>query len=64
MNNSHRFFELHYSVPGIGAMIVPINSRLAVEEMKHIISDCGCLFRCVGWSENGFCSGNGSGSAA
>jgi long-chain acyl-CoA synthetase len=41
MNNSHRFFELHYSIPGIGAMIVPINSRLAVEEMKHIISDSG-----------------------
>jgi long-chain acyl-CoA synthetase len=41
MNNSHRFFELHYAIPGIGALIVPINARLAVAEMAHILRDSG-----------------------
>ncbi len=41
MNNSHRFFELHYAIPGMGALIVPINSRLAPLEMKYILENSG-----------------------
>lgn len=41
MANSHRYLELHVAVPGIGAVIVPINSRLALPEMVHILKDSG-----------------------
>jgi len=39
MSNNHRFLELHYAVPGIGAMIVPLNTRLAPAEMQYILED-------------------------
>lgn len=39
--NSHRYLELHLAVPGIGAVIVPLNSRLSVNELAYIIEDSG-----------------------
>ena len=39
--NSHRYLELHFAIPGSGAMIVPLNSRLAVPEMEYILKDAG-----------------------
>lgn len=44
MANSHRHVELHFAVPGIGALIVPINSRLAPAEMRYILKDAGARF--------------------
>lgn len=39
--NSHRYLELHFAIPGSGAIIVPLNSRLAVPEMEYILEDAG-----------------------
>ena len=39
--NSHRYLELHFAIPGSGAMVVPLNSRLAVPEMEYILKDAG-----------------------
>jgi len=39
--NSHRYLELHYAIPGAGAIVVPLNSRLAVAEMEYILADAG-----------------------
>lgn len=41
MDNSHRYLELHCAIPGIGAVIVPINSRLAPAEMAYVLADSG-----------------------
>ncbi|HEX9889274.1 MAG TPA: long-chain-fatty-acid--CoA ligase, partial [Nitriliruptorales bacterium] len=41
LTNSHRYLELHLAIPGIGALIVPLNSRLAVVEMAQVIDDAG-----------------------
>ncbi|MBS0421061.1 MAG: long-chain-fatty-acid--CoA ligase [Proteobacteria bacterium] len=41
MNNSHRYLELHFAVPCVGAIIVPVNTRLAPAEMQYIIEDSG-----------------------
>jgi long-chain acyl-CoA synthetase len=41
LSNSHRYLELHYAIPGAGAIVVPLNSRLAVPEMEYILKDAG-----------------------
>ncbi|MCI0365325.1 MAG: long-chain-fatty-acid--CoA ligase [Phycisphaerales bacterium] len=41
LTNSHRYLELHFAVPGIGAVIVPLNSRLAIPELEYILEDSG-----------------------
>jgi fatty-acyl-CoA synthase len=39
--NSHVLLELHHGVPMRGAVLVPINIRLAPEEMEHILEHSG-----------------------
>ena len=39
--NCHRFFELYYGVPQLGAVVVPINFRLTPPEIKYIIDHSG-----------------------
>ncbi|HVB33985.1 MAG TPA: AMP-binding protein [Patescibacteria group bacterium] len=39
--NSHVMLELHYAVPILGAALVPLNIRLSVGEMAHIVKHSG-----------------------
>jgi fatty-acyl-CoA synthase len=39
--NSHVMLELHNGVPMAGAVLVPMNTRLSVGEMTHIIENSG-----------------------
>jgi long-chain acyl-CoA synthetase len=39
--NCHRFFELYYAVPQMGATIVPINFRIPAAEVKYILDHAG-----------------------
>lgn len=39
--NCHRFFELYYGVPQLGAIVVPINFRLTPPEIKYIVDHSG-----------------------
>jgi len=41
--NSDRYFELMYALPWIGAVMVPINTRLAAPEIEYILSDSGAI---------------------
>ena len=39
--NCHRFLELYYAVPQLGAAIVPINFRIPPAELKYILDHSG-----------------------
>ncbi len=39
--NCHRFLELYYGVPQLGAIVVPINFRLTSPEIKYIVDHSG-----------------------
>jgi len=39
--NSDRYLELMYAIPWIGAVMVPINTRLAAPEIEYILTDSG-----------------------
>jgi long-chain acyl-CoA synthetase len=39
--NSHRFAEAYYACAQAGMVFVPLNSRLALPELKYILNDCG-----------------------
>jgi long-chain acyl-CoA synthetase len=39
--NSHRYGEAYYTCAQIGAVLVPLNSRLAPPELKYILNDAG-----------------------
>jgi long-chain acyl-CoA synthetase len=39
--NNDRYFELMYAIPWIGAVMVPINTRLATPEIEYILNDSG-----------------------
>jgi fatty-acyl-CoA synthase len=39
--NSHVMLELHFGVPLCGAVLVPLNTRLAEEELAHILTHAG-----------------------
>ncbi len=39
--NSHVLLELHHAVPAHGAVLVPINTRLAADEMCYIVEHSG-----------------------
>src|SRR3954467_9546232 len=39
--NSDRYYEMMFAAPGIGAIIVPINTRLAPPEIDYILKDSG-----------------------
>src|SRR5205085_5650051 len=45
--NTHAQLESFYAVPQIGAVLVPINYRLAAEEFEYIIGHCGASVVCV-----------------
>jgi acyl-CoA synthetase (AMP-forming)/AMP-acid ligase II len=39
--NSDRYFELLYAIPWLGAVMVPVNTRLATPEIRYVIEDSG-----------------------
>ncbi|MGV0791850.1 acyl-CoA synthetase [Mycolicibacterium sp. XJ1819] len=39
--NSDRYFELLYAIPWLGAVMVPVNTRLATAEIRHVLTDSG-----------------------
>ncbi len=39
--NSDRYFELMYAIPWLGAVMVPVNIRLATPEIRYLIEDSG-----------------------
>jgi long-chain acyl-CoA synthetase len=39
--NSHRYAEAYYACAQAGMVLVPLNSRLAVPELKYILNDAG-----------------------
>jgi long-chain acyl-CoA synthetase len=39
--NSDRYLELYLGIPAAGFVLVPVNSRLAAEEMRAILDDSG-----------------------
>jgi long-chain acyl-CoA synthetase len=39
--NNDRYFELMYAIPWIGAVMVPLNTRLAAPEIEYILNDSG-----------------------
>ena len=39
--NVHAMLELHYAVPGVGGVLVPLNTRLADKEYDYILEHCG-----------------------
>ena len=39
--NSHRLLELHFGVPQIGAILLPINIRLSPREITYVLNDSG-----------------------
>jgi fatty-acyl-CoA synthase len=45
--NTHAELESFYSVPQIGAILVPINYRLSPTEFSFIINHCGARIVCV-----------------
>ncbi len=45
--NSHAQLASFYAVPQIGAVLVPINFRLAVEEFEYLIAHSGATVVCV-----------------
>jgi fatty-acyl-CoA synthase len=45
--NIHAQLESFYAVPQIGAILVPINYRLAADDFAYIIGHCGAKIVCV-----------------
>ena len=45
--NSDRYFEALYAVPAAGAIIVPLNTRLAPPEIDFILEDSGAILLLV-----------------
>lgn len=41
MFNCHRYFELYYATPEMGALAVPLNIRLSAGEIAYILKDSG-----------------------
>jgi long-chain acyl-CoA synthetase len=41
MANGHRYLECLFAIPGTGAVVVPLNNRLAVPEFRYILGDAG-----------------------
>jgi fatty-acyl-CoA synthase len=39
--NCHRFLEAYYAVPEVGAVFVPVNTRLVPSELAYILNDSG-----------------------
>lgn len=45
--NSRRHYELYWAVPGLGAVMVQLNPRLAPEDLSYVIADSGASIVCV-----------------
>jgi fatty-acyl-CoA synthase len=45
--NTHRHLEQFYAIPGTGAVIVPMNYRLAPEDFVYLANHSGCKVLCV-----------------
>lgn len=45
--NSNRYQELFYGVAQAGGILVPLNTRLAVNELTYMLNDCGATVLCV-----------------
>jgi fatty-acyl-CoA synthase len=45
--NVHSMLELHYAVPGIGAVLVPLNTRLTPEDYAYILEHSGARLTVV-----------------
>jgi long-chain acyl-CoA synthetase len=41
MGNGHRYLECYFALPGMGAVLVPLNNRLALPELCYILEDAG-----------------------
>jgi acyl-CoA synthetase (AMP-forming)/AMP-acid ligase II len=39
--NGHRYLECYFALPGMGAVMVPLNNRLARPELSYILEDGG-----------------------
>ena len=39
--NSDRYYELLYAIPWLGAVMVPVNTRLAAPEVAYVLQDSG-----------------------
>jgi fatty-acyl-CoA synthase len=39
--NSHQHFEIYYGLPGMGAVMVSLNMRLAPQDLSHVINHSG-----------------------
>ena len=45
--NCHRYFEIFGAAAAVGAIVVPINWRLSLDEIEHILLDCTPKALCV-----------------
>ena len=45
--NSHRYFELYYAIPGLGAVMLQLNLRLGAEDLGYIVDHSRTAFICV-----------------
>src|SRR5215208_1371669 len=45
--NCHRYLELYYGIPQLGAVVVPINFRIPPAEVKYIIDHAEAVAVCV-----------------
>ncbi|MFQ4150415.1 long-chain-fatty-acid--CoA ligase [Arthrobacter sp. LAPM80] len=45
--NSRRHFELYWAIPGLAAVMVQLNLRLAPEDLGYVIGDSGTSVICV-----------------
>ena len=45
--NTHAHLEGYYSVPQIGAVLVPINYRLLPDDFEYIINHCSAKIVCA-----------------
>ena len=45
--NVHAMLELHYAVPGIGAVLVPLNTRLTADDYAYILEHSGARLTVV-----------------
>src|SRR3954469_20876680 len=41
MANGHRYLECYFAIPGMAAVLVPLNNRLALPELRYILEDAG-----------------------
>ncbi len=45
--NDLRFFDMFGAAAAVGAIVVPINWRLSMDEIRHILTDCSPKLLCV-----------------